>query len=116
MGPRLVELARSPVGLENLEGSTHEASGENPVCGDRLRFAAHVDEGVLDRLRFRATACPACVAVASCASLVFDGAAWPLTGIEAALQRAVDERGGLTRFEQHALRLVVDVLQRLAAV
>lgn len=114
MGPELRELARNPVGLGALEEPTHAASGENPVCGDRVVIEACVENGRIRELGFRATACPACVAVASCAVEVAVGAELPIPTPSSGLRARIDERGGLTRFEQHALALVEDVLARLS--
>ena len=113
MGPELARLAREAVGLDLLAEATHEAAGENPVCGDRIAIAAGVEAGRIERLCFRATACPACVAVASCASIAFEGAPFPLQAASARLRREVEVRGGLTRFEEHAFELVTEVLARL---
>lgn len=117
MGPELRELARAPIGLGDLAHATNAASGENPVCGDSLRFEARVAPGesgaVLEALAFRATACPACVAVASCAVKVLRGSAFPVAMPPRTLHAELERCGGLTRFEEHALALVEDVLRRL---
>lgn len=107
--------ATDPRGMGALANATHAASGENPVCGDRLRFEARVDTaGRVEALGFRATACPACVAVASCAVEVLPGTALPIESPAQRLRARIEELGGLSSFEGHALALVEDVLRQLA--
>lgn len=114
METSLRELVTSPVGQGRLERATNRAEGDNPVCGDRLAFELSVVDGVIVELAFRATACPACIAVASCAVLTMRGAPAPLASPIEGLRGEVQRRGGLTRFERHALALVEDVLIRAA--
>ena len=115
MGPELQRLVTEPIGQGRLAAPTHAAEGENPVCGDRLRFEARVGEGAqIAELAFVATACPACVAVASCAVRVLGSATLPLRPPLAALRTEIDRLGGLSAFEQHARALVEDVLAGLA--
>lgn len=112
MRPELRKLVTSPIGQGDLAAATVSAEGENPVCGDRLRFAIRIEDGRIAELRFRATACPATIAVASCAVSVLGGSPVPLSSPIETLRNEVQRRGGLSRFEQHALALVEDVLGR----
>ena len=116
MGPELKRLVTAPIGQGPVEGATHAASGENPVCGDRLAFEARCDSGRVVALGFCATACPACIATASCAVKVLADAELPLRPPIAALRAEVERLGGLSNFEQHALALVEDVIDRLAPI
>lgn len=112
MGPELRALVTEPVGQGDLAGATHGAGGENPVCGDKLSFALRVAAGRIEDLAFRATACPACIAVASCAVESLRGGPFPLRAPIEPLRLLVAQRGGLSGFEGHALALVEDVLVR----
>lgn len=112
MGPELKKLVSSPKGMGSLPKISGSAQGENPVCGDKLSIEVLVAATQIQALSFRATACPACIAVASCASQVYSLAALPSGPPYAALRREVDRLGGLSRFEGHALDLVEDVLSR----
>jgi nitrogen fixation NifU-like protein len=116
VGPELRALVTAPIGQGDLDGATHAAEGDNPVCGDRLRVQARVEGGRLVALRFRATACPASIAVASCAVRVLEGKSLPLRPPFAALRAEVERLGGLSPFERHALALVEDVLARALAL
>lgn len=102
----------APVGMGDLEHAEARAEGENPICGDRLRIELARDpEGGLI-LGFRATACPACLAVASCAVEALSGSK-SLSGPPFEPLRArVAALGGLSTFEGHAMVLVEEVLAR----
>ncbi|MDP6423867.1 MAG: iron-sulfur cluster assembly scaffold protein [Planctomycetota bacterium] len=115
MKPGLKELVTAPIGQGALTMPTAAASGENPVCGDRLTFELRVDGANVEELAFRATACPACIAVASCAVSVLVDHRMPESPPFERLRDEVDRRGGLSRFEQHAIALVEDVLRRAFA-
>jgi nitrogen fixation NifU-like protein len=106
----------APIGQGTLAEPAASAAGDNPVCGDRLRFQVELDQGRIALLRFQATACPACIAVASCAVEALQGATIPAGPPYPGLRALVAQRGGLSRFEQHALALVEEVLGRLLTV
>lgn len=103
----------APVGTGDVENPSATAEGENPVCGDRLRMAASIVDGRILALRFRATACPACVAVASVAVAVYEGHAVPSGPPFVKLRSEIERLGGLSRFEQHGLALVEQVLHEV---
>ncbi len=112
MNAELAALVHEPIGQGPLEDATHTSDGENPVCGDRLRFEARLTGQRIESLRFRATACPACIATASCAVRVLEGREVPVAKPIALLRAELARCGGLSAFEQHALALVEDVVIR----
>lgn len=112
MGPELRKLVTAPLGAGGLDRPTHAAEGENPACGDKLRFEARCSERRIEDLAFRASACPACMAVASLAVRVYSGREQPAGPRLDVLREEVERLGGLSRFEQHALALVEEVLAR----
>ncbi len=112
MGPELKALVRDPIGWEDCSSFPHRAQGEHPICGDRLAFGVETKGDTLARLAFQATACPACMAVASCAVRVYRQGPVPLGPPFEALRQELERLGGLAPFERHALSLVEDVLER----
>ncbi len=113
MGPELKRLVTSPVGFAEISPIDARAEGTNPVCGDKLAFGAQLAQGRLSRLVFQATACPACLAVASCAVEVYEGQQAPKGPPFTLLRSEVERLGGLSNFEGHALKLVEAVLSEV---
>ena len=114
----LKALVTSPVGQGPLAGAQHCVDGDNPICGDKLRFMALTDSQGVTQLGFVATACPATIAVASCVVALYSeqpvgDSARPEGPPYAELRQRVESLGGLSNFEGHALALVEDVLSRL---
>ena len=56
---------RRPHNARAVAGATHAHEGTNPLCGDRLRMEARVEEGRLADLGFQASACAIATASAS---------------------------------------------------
>lgn len=113
MGPALRALVTRPHGMRPIAAEAVRVQGENPVCGDRLAFGAEPEGARLRTLSFQASACPACLAVASCAVALFEGRALPAGPPFAALRARIAELGGLARHEGHALQLVEELLEQL---
>lgn len=113
MKDSLKALVTSPIGQGVLADAQHSADGENPVCGDKLRFSLRREPDGGLCLGFVATACPATIAVASCAVKLYSGQPRPEGPPFAALHQMVTMLGGLSNFEGHALTLVESVLEKL---
>lgn len=103
----------SPVGQGPLDHADAMAEGDNPACGDKLRFSLRHEEDGTVTLAYVATACPATIAVASCAVALYSGQEAPEGPPYAALHQRIQSLGGLSKVEGHALTLVEDVLERL---
>jgi len=62
----ILDHARSPRHFGRLQNATHEASGINPLCGDKLRLYLQVDaNNRIEDTRFEGSGCAISVASAS---------------------------------------------------
>ena len=62
----ILDHARSPRHFGKLGNATHQASGVNPLCGDKLEVFLSIDsEGRIDEVSFEGTGCAISVASAS---------------------------------------------------
>ena len=61
----IVDHNRHPRNHGRLEGATHRAEGDNPLCGDRLRLFLDVRDDVIRDLRFEHSGCAISTASAS---------------------------------------------------
>lgn len=93
----ILDHARNPRHFHKIDDATHTAEGINPLCGDKLRLYARVDDDVITEASFEGSGCA--ISVAS-ASLMTD----LVTGLS--LDRALDcfdeVTGRLTDPEHHA--------------
>jgi NifU-like protein involved in Fe-S cluster formation len=64
-GPVILEHYRRPRNRGPLTGATGVGQADNPLCGDRVRFAIRVEDGRIAAARFEAEACAICTAAAS---------------------------------------------------
>ena len=81
----ILDHSRSPRNSGSLEPHSHEANGNNPLCGDKVRVYMQVGNGKIDDIRVEAKGCAISVASASMMTELIKGA-----GIEQA--RAAFER------------------------
>ncbi len=97
-----------------LEDATHEASVENPICGDRVTLFLRVENGQIADCRFTAEGCPAALAGAA-------GLAEMVRGIPvrdcAALrpEDLLEYLGGLPPHKRHGADLATDALHAAIA-
>ena len=61
----ILDHNRSPRNFGPLEDADLQAEGYNPICGDRLKIAVKVDEGVVIDVRFQGSGCAISQASAS---------------------------------------------------
>ena len=61
----IVEHNRSPRNFKTLEHPTHEAQGDNPLCGDRITLQLRVDGDVIRDVGFQGSGCAISQASAS---------------------------------------------------
>lgn len=91
-----------------------EASGENPICGDRLQLWLRVREGRVEEMRWRADGCAPVIAAASVTSELVSG--MELDAVHTLdAGRIAGALGGLPARKEHAAALVALVLRRAAA-
>ncbi len=81
----ILDHSRSPRNSGPLEPHSHEANGNNPLCGDKIRVYMRVGNGTIDDISFEAKGCAISVASASMMTELIKG-----RGIDAA--RATFER------------------------
>ena len=61
----ILDHSRNPRNSGELEPRSHEANGNNPLCGDKVRVYMQVGNGKIDDIRFAAKGCAISVASAS---------------------------------------------------
>lgn len=63
--PEIRDHARNPRHARRLAAPTHEARGDNPMCGDRVTLGLRVEAGTIAEIGAVARGCEPCVASAS---------------------------------------------------
>lgn len=108
---RLRAVLERGAGVGELDGD-HVTTGfaEHPICGDRIELSVRACDGVVQSVRWRASGCPASMAVAALASEVFVDVAEHC--LEQVLHDAISAHGGLQRHEQHAKAMVLRAIQQ----
>lgn len=61
----ILDHNRRPKNYGALEGSTHQAEGRNPLCGDEVRVELRLTDDAIDDVRFTASGCAVSRASAS---------------------------------------------------
>ncbi|MEO6596800.1 MAG: iron-sulfur cluster assembly scaffold protein, partial [Planctomycetota bacterium] len=98
---RLRDVLLRAEGIGEFEGpGTASGSAEHPVCGDRVVLSVLVANAVLRAVRWRATGCPASMAIAALAAKVLVDV--PVPEAADALRAAISAHGGLAAHERHA--------------
>jgi nitrogen fixation protein NifU and related proteins len=69
----IVDHNRRPRNRGRLVAPTHQAEGDNPLCGDRLHLDVEVADGVIRDLRFEGSGCAISTASASLMSEAVKG-------------------------------------------
>ena len=110
---RRVMIAAEGAGA--LEGETvSRGRAEHPVCGDEVSVDVRWAGEVIEDLAWRASGCPACVAVAAAAPSALRGVS--RADASASLRRRLDQLGGLSPHERHAEKLLLEALGRARVV
>jgi len=99
----------SPRGQGALEGATHRATVEDPVCGDRLTLDLRVEAGVVREARFRVAGCTGAIAVGSALASLLPGRNATETAVSGIELEATLE--GVPPARRHALRLATETLR-----
>ena len=109
---RRVMLAAEGAG--ELSGDdVHRGRAEHPVCGDVVQVDVRVTKGTVAELAWRATGCPACMAVAAAAPGGLRGVA--VADAAVALRTRLTALGGLSAHERHAEKLLLRALESALA-
>ena len=61
----ILDHGKRPRNFGKLEGANHEASGYNPLCGDRITVHIKVDDNIIREIRFEGSGCAISTASAS---------------------------------------------------
>lgn len=61
----IVDHSKHPRNFGKLEGADHEATGYNPLCGDKVTVYLKVENGVVQDLHFQGVGCAISTASAS---------------------------------------------------
>jgi len=61
----ILDHGRAPRNFGKLEGCTHEADGDNPLCGDKIHLYLTVDGDTVTDLKFDGAGCAISTASAS---------------------------------------------------
>lgn len=105
----LREVLERGDGVGELRGDD-AASGfaEHAVCGDQVQMSVRATGGRLHEVRWRASGCPASMAIAALAAEVLRDVA--VADVDVVLRDAIRTRGGLERHEHHAEKIVLRAL------
>lgn len=110
VSPQLRALLERGNGAGAFDGpDVRSGAAEHPVCGDQVELSVQLDGDVVRAVRWRASGCPASMAVAAlCAEALRD---MPAAECAAALQGAIAAHGGLARHERHAEAMAIRALR-----
>ena len=61
----IVDHSKRPRNFGELEDSSHEASGYNPLCGDKIKLYLKIEDGVIRDVKFVGAGCAISTASAS---------------------------------------------------
>lgn len=115
----LLEHFHNPHNAGDLPGATTMVEVSNPVCGDVLRLAVRVENGVISAAKFKAQGCTAAIAASSVLTDLLIGRSFAGARAISAddIARAL---GGLPPATFHAAQLcsdaVEEVLRKLSAL
>jgi nitrogen fixation protein NifU and related proteins len=110
----LLEHFQRPRNAGELAGATAAVEVSNPVCGDVLRLAVIIEDGVVREARFLCRGCTAAIASGSVLTEKLKSC-----GVEALQEMRAEEiaaaLGGLPAASFHAAQLAEDAARAIAA-
>src|SRR5271169_5802026 len=109
---RVLEHFQRPRNAGELVGATAQVQVSNPVCGDVLRLAVIVEDGVVREARFLCRGCTASIASASVLTEKMKGRSVSELKDTRAAEIAA-ELGGLPSASIHAAQLAEDGLRAI---
>ncbi|MBA2506332.1 MAG: tRNA 2-thiouridine(34) synthase MnmA [Thermoleophilaceae bacterium] len=101
----------APRGLGALAGAPHSGAAGGAVCGDIIRIAVRVEDGVVAEAGFDASGCAAARAAGSAVVELVEGAG-ALSAASIGPVQVAGALGGLAPSHSHAADLAVDALHR----
>lgn len=109
-GEALRRLAIEAPGAGALEGpDVRSGAASHPVCGDQLEVTVRLQAGRIEAMRWRASACPATLAVAAAAVDAVRGA--DAATLPAVVRARLAALGDLAPHERHAEQLLLRALR-----
>lgn len=69
----ILDHNRKPRNYGMLDDANYHALGHNPLCGDRIEVALHIEEEQIDRIAFHGESCAICKASASMMTATIKG-------------------------------------------
>jgi nitrogen fixation NifU-like protein len=111
---QVLDHFQNPRGAGDLENATVVVEVQNPACGDVMRLALRVEQGIIVEARFKAQGCVPSIA---CASRIVE----MISGMESARaaeirrEQLIEGLGGLPEASQHASHLAMDALRAALA-
>jgi nitrogen fixation NifU-like protein len=103
-----------PRNAGELPGATVTVEVSNPVCGDILRLAVIVEDGIVQEARFLCRGCTASIASASVLTVKLRGQAISDLKLINASEISA-ELGGLPQASFHAAQLAQDAVKAIVA-
>lgn len=112
---KLLDHFEHPHNAGELADATAAVEVSNPVCGDVLRLAVIVKNGVVTEARFLCRGCTASIASGSLLTEAMKGKT-PKELTELTAEQIARELGGLPPASFHAAQLAQDAARAVAAV
>ena len=109
---QVLDHFKNPRNAGELAGATATVELENPACGDVLRLAARVENGVVTAARFKAAGCVTALACGSWLAEWMQGRRLAELGDISDLKIS-EALGGLAPATRHGAQLAADALRAL---
>lgn len=61
----ILDHNKKPRNYGDLDNPSHHSEGHNPLCGDHLSLAIHLQHDIVDQIKFHGDSCAICKASAS---------------------------------------------------
>ena len=61
----ILEHSKNPLNFKSLKTCTHQANGNNPLCGDKVEIFTNIKNDINDEICFQGAGCAISIASAS---------------------------------------------------
>ena len=112
--PQVLDHFKNPRHAGELPEATATVELENPVCGDVLRLAARVENGVVTAARFQTQGCVTAIACGSWLAEWMQGKRIEEMQ-DLKFEKISEALGGLAPATEHGAQLAADALRALRA-
>ena len=110
---QVLDHFQNPRNAGDLQDATASVEVNNPVCGDVLRLAIHVEQGRIVQARFRCRGCTTSIACASQLTVLLGGNSLDRLR-ELSVEELAKSLGGLPVETLHGAHLAIDAARALA--